>query len=79
MNFGDLVSEKEFRKYIKEHPEVETITVGSKDKAKIVFEEALWCNVESGTRIQVYWKEPDVIDDEHTMIWKRHFYGEVIS
>ena len=79
MNFGDIISEKEFRKYMKDHPDVEMITTSSKEKAKIIYEEKLWRNVEEGTTIQIYWKEPDVIDGEHTMIWKRHFYGEVIN
>lgn len=79
MNYGDLVSEKEFKKYIKEHPEVETITVSSEHKAKLVYEEELWRNVEPGKKVQVYWKEPDIIDGEHSMIWKRHFYGEVTN
>ena len=39
MNYGDLISEKEFKKYIKDHPNIEIITTTSESKAKVIYEE----------------------------------------
>lgn len=78
MNYGDLVSEKEYRALLKKEPNIQTITTATEQKAEEVYNERLWHNVAPGTKLMIFWKTPDIINEEHTMIWKRHFYKEII-